>query len=120
MGKPSEAKAAYEHAAAAKQTSSEALYYQALALQEVGNSGEATKIFETLVTTRPPQVRNSEPSNEAAFEVAMTERKRLAEEHYRTGLGYLGKGSTAEAQAEFQKALSLDPAHIGASAIAKP
>jgi tetratricopeptide (TPR) repeat protein len=120
MGKPSEAKAAYEHAAAAKQTSSEALYYQALALQEEGNSGEATRIFETLVTTRPPQVRNSEPSNEAAFEVAMTERKRLAEEHYRTGLGYLGKGSTTEAQAEFQKALSLDPAHIGASAIAKP
>jgi len=115
MARPAEAKAAYERAAAAKQMSSDAAYYRALALEKLGRSGEAMKIFDALITTRPPRVRHSEASRGAAFEVSLAERKRLAEEHYRIGLGYLGKGSAAEAQAEFKKALSDDASHIGAS-----
>ena len=120
MGRTADAKAAYEHAAAAKQASSEALYYRARALEKLGKSGEAMKIFDTLITTRPPRVRHSEASRGAAFETALADRKRLAEEHYRAGLGYLGKGSDAEAQAEFKKALSFDPSHISASTHANP
>ncbi len=116
MARPAEAKAAYERAAASKQLSSDAVYYQALALRKLGNPVEATKLFDTLISTRPPTVRLSEESKGAAFEVSLADRKRQAEEHYRAGLGYLGRGSTAEAQTEFKKALALDPCHIGASA----
>jgi tetratricopeptide (TPR) repeat protein len=114
-GRSADAKAAYERAAATKQVSSDAVYYRALALGKLEKSVEATKLFDTLITTRPPRVRRSEDSRGAAFEVSLAGRRRQAEEHYRIGLGYLGKGSTAEAQVEFKKALSFDPSHIGAS-----
>ncbi len=119
MGRPTDAKAAYERAASAKRMSSDAVYYRALALGKLGKPVEATKLFDTLITTRPPSVRGSEESRGAAFEVLLASRKQDAEEHYRVGLGYLGKGSTAEAQTEFKKALSFDPCHIGASAHAR-
>jgi tetratricopeptide (TPR) repeat protein len=119
-GKTADAKAAYEHAAAAKQMSSDAAYYRAMALVKLGKSGEAARMFDTLIKTRPPQARDIEASSTAAFETSLADRKRLAAQHYRAGLGHLGKGSAAEAQAEFKKALSLDPSHIGASTHANP
>jgi tetratricopeptide (TPR) repeat protein len=120
MGKTGDAKAAYERAAAAKQMSSDAAYHRAMALVKLGKQVEATKIYDMLIKTRPPQVRDVEASSSAAFETSLADRKRLAAAHYRTGLGYLGRGSAAEAQAEFTKALSLDPSHIGASARTNP
>ena len=118
-GKSADARTAYERAAAAKQMTSDAMYYRALALGKLGKSAEAVKLFDALVTTRPPRARRSEDSKGAAFEVSLEERRRHAEEHYRIGLGHLGKGSNAEAQAEFKKALSFDPCHVGASTQAK-
>jgi Tfp pilus assembly protein PilF len=41
---------------------------------------------------------------------------RLAHAHYLLGLGHLGKGIKAEAKAEFEQVLKLNPNHIGAQA----
>jgi tetratricopeptide (TPR) repeat protein len=92
----------------------EASYYRAMALQKVDRADEAKPILESLVK-QGQELQTSEPADYfAKFGERRAERVRKADAHYLSGLGNLGLGNKAEAEAEFKKALELHPAHLGA------
>jgi tetratricopeptide (TPR) repeat protein len=71
-------------------------YYRALALQKLGRDDEARSILQELA--------KSSAENGA----------RPAAAHYAAGLGHLGLGEKDQARQEFDEALKLNPAHVGA------
>jgi tetratricopeptide (TPR) repeat protein len=94
---------------------SDSRFYRAMALKELGREAEAQPLFEGLVR-HGQELQTREPADYfAKFGERRSERVRKADAHYLTGLGRLGLGQTAEAQAEFQKALELHPSHLGAA-----
>jgi tetratricopeptide (TPR) repeat protein len=98
---------------------SETSFYRALALQKVGRADDAKPIFENLVK-QGQELQTSEPADYfAKFGEKRAERVRKADAHYLTGLGYIGLGKKAEADAEFKQALELHPAHLGALNVAR-
>jgi tetratricopeptide (TPR) repeat protein len=111
------AKAAFEQAASGRDgASSEAGYFRALAVQKLGRAKEATPIFARLVKTGGEQLAQDEAADYfAKFGEKQSGRVRQANAHYLIGLGYLGQGKPAEAKSEFQKALELNPSHLGAT-----
>ncbi len=117
MGKAGEAKAAFEKAAAAGDSGpSEGRYFQALALQKLGKLDQAKSIFERLVKAGEEQLTAGETADYfAKFGEKQSERVRKANAHYLTGLGRLGLGDQAQARTQFQEALELHPAHLGAA-----
>ena len=111
------AKAAFEQAAAGKDgASSEGGYFRALALRKLGRADEAKPIFERLVKTGEEQLTAGEAADYfAKFGEKQSERVRQANAHYLVGLGQLGLGAKAEAEAQFQQALERNPGHLGAT-----
>ena len=110
------AKAAFEKAASYRSGWSEPGYYQGLAERKLGRESEAVKIFEGII-------RFAEDRLQAAPALDFFEKfgeresaaKQGAQMHFLIGLGYRGLGREAEAEAEFRKALELNPNHIGAA-----
>jgi tetratricopeptide (TPR) repeat protein len=95
---------------------SEADYFRALALQKLGRAAEAKPVFESLVKAGEEQLARGEaPDYFAKFGERQSERVRQANAHYLIGLGRLGLGETAQAEAAFKQARELHPAHLGAS-----
>ena len=117
LGDATAAKAAYEKAAAGRDRgASETSYFHALALQKLGRAGEANPIFESLVKTGEEQLTKSEAADYfAKFGEKQTDRVRQANAHYLIGLGQLGLGEKAKAEAQFKEALALHPAHLAAT-----
>jgi tetratricopeptide (TPR) repeat protein len=109
------AKAAFVHAAAEKERSSEARYYQALALGKLGRQDEARAAFEELLKKGLADLVGATSVDYfAKFGERRSERARKADAHHLAGLGYLGLGRRTEAMDEFGKALAEDPGHLGA------
>jgi tetratricopeptide (TPR) repeat protein len=83
----------------------EDLYYQGLALQELGNSSEARSLFLKML---------SEVSNGGEGELSGRQPNDLnvARVHYLTGLAYKGLGEREKARAEFGEALQVNPSDI--------
>lgn len=105
----------FEQAARARAGWSDARYYQALAYRKLGQEARAAEIFEGLI--RSGQQRLAAPAKVdffAKFGFQQSDRLRKAEAHYLIGLGHLGKGEPTEAKAELEKAVELDPNHLGA------
>ena len=117
VGDASAAKAAFEKAAAGRDRgATESGYFQALALQKLGRSGEARPVFERLVRAGEEQLTKGEaPDYFAKFGEKTSERVRQANAHYLIGLGGLGLGEKTRASQELRRALDLHPAHLGAS-----
>jgi tetratricopeptide (TPR) repeat protein len=111
------AKAAFELAAAGKgDGASEADYFRALALRKLGRDDEAKSVFERLVKTGEAQLSQGEAADYfAKFGEKSSERVRQAGAHYLIGLGKLGLGEAAQAEAQFRQARELHPAHLGAN-----
>jgi tetratricopeptide (TPR) repeat protein len=116
LGQPARARAAFEEAAGSRGGGgSEADYYRALALGKIGRANDATPIFEGLVKAGGEQASKAETADYfAKFGERQNERVRQANAHYLVGLGQLGLGNRAGAEAEFRQAQELNPSHLGA------
>lgn len=120
MGKPDDARKAWRQATAelvgtednprvSVDYGAALVYYQALALQKLGESARAKVLFQSLVDAAARAMQRS-PGSEffAKFGEQRSPRLRAAQAHYVAGLGQLGLGDTAKAKAEFQKAVELN------------
>ncbi|MBI5387131.1 MAG: DUF5107 domain-containing protein [Verrucomicrobia bacterium] len=116
LGDAAQAKAAFEKAAAGRDRgATESSYFHALALQKLNRADEAKPIFERLVKAGEEQLTKGEAADYfAKFGEKQSERVRQAGAHYLIGLGQLGLGEKAKAEAEFKQVLALHPAHLGA------
>ncbi len=81
------------------------LYYQALALREVGKIDDAKSILQGLVTVGQQALAASQPTPAAD----MSPRARRAMAHYIAGLGYLGLDDRSGAATELGQAVQTDP-----------
>jgi tetratricopeptide (TPR) repeat protein len=90
-------------------------YYQALALQKLGDKDRANAIFQQLIDDGARAENGAGAADEAANSViAADQRQRIADAHYIAGLGQLGLNNKAKAKAEFDSALSASPDHLAA------
>ncbi|MEA3224723.1 MAG: tetratricopeptide repeat protein, partial [Planctomycetota bacterium] len=97
--------------------SSEARFHQGLSFSKLGQQSEADKIFDELI--KSGQQKLSERSAVdvfAKFGEGQTVAAHKASACYALGLGYLGKGQTDKAKAEFEKAVELNVSHVWARA----
>jgi tetratricopeptide (TPR) repeat protein len=91
------------------------LYYQASALGKLGESARAKELFSRLVKSGERALSQGDKVDFfAKFGEQQTQRGRLAQAHYVSGLGYAGLEDTAAAKREFTRALELSPDHLGA------
>jgi len=90
-------------------------YYQALALQKLGQADKATPIFQALVDSATQSLKErSEIDFFSSFGEQQSQRLRLAQSHYMAGLGYLGLGDKQKAKQEIAEALKISPDHLAA------
>jgi tetratricopeptide (TPR) repeat protein len=76
-----------------------ALYYRAMALEALGQTEAATKLFQQLVDTGG---------------TTTAQRSEAADAHYLAGLGQLGLKHQEQARQEFTLALKASPDHYAA------
>lgn len=103
----------YEKSVASPRDYSELSYYQGLSLQRLGRGEQAINLFDELIRFAEERL-NEGPSADyfAKFGERQSANRQMAHFNYLLGLGYLGKGKTEEAKAEFEKALAFDPNHF--------
>ena len=90
-------------------------YFQALAMQKLGQNEKATAIFQALVDSAAQSLKErSEIDFFASFGEQQSQRSRLAQNHYQAGLGYLGLGEKQKAKQEMADALKVSPDHLAA------
>lgn len=80
-------------------------YYQALALDKLGQSDRARAIFTQLVAV----------GNQALTNAPAAQRTQIADAHYIAGLGQLGLHNQDQARQEFSLALKASPDHYAAT-----
>lgn len=85
-------------------------YYQALAMQKLGQEKQADAIFEQLISTGTLTLANY-PEGAAK---TLDDREVVATAHYLVGIGEAGLHHRAEAQDAFRATLSICPDHLGA------
>jgi tetratricopeptide (TPR) repeat protein len=85
-----------------------ASFYQALALEKLGQADRATILFNRLIDAG---------SKTLSANPASAPRTQLADAHYLVGLGQLGLNNPGKARQEFSLALQASPDHY-ASAMA--
>lgn len=88
----------------------EYLYYQGLALQELGKSGEAKQLFLNMLNDALNKKEGSLFFTQ--FEGGQSKDEQIATNHYLTGLAYEGLGEKEKARIEFTEALKINPGHI--------
>ncbi|WP_242158030.1 DUF5107 domain-containing protein [Aestuariivivens sediminis] len=88
---------------------SEYIYYRGLSLKKLGKKKAADELFKKLLE----YIQEKDNSTFfTQFEGGQSEDFRVATNHYITGLAHQGLENTAEAKANFNKALSYLPSHI--------
>jgi len=110
LGRKDEAKGYYEKASVMRVGWSEESYWQGLSLQKIGKEAEAQKVFEDLAGYARERLDKA-PSMDffEKFGERQSARTQTAQAHLLLGLGHLGAGRSAEAAAEFKKALEINP-----------
>jgi tetratricopeptide (TPR) repeat protein len=97
------------------------IFYQGLALQQLGQAAAATQIFEKLVQYGLDHL--ADPVQMDYFAVSLPDflvfdedlsHKNQVHCHYMMALGYLGLNMKAEAASQFDQVLALNADHIGA------
>ena len=90
-------------------------YYQALALEKLGQSDRARTIFGALIDSGTKSLGSS-PESKAPFQSNATPAQRalVADAHYMVGLGQLGLNNQDQARQEFALALKASPDHYAA------
>ena len=87
-------------------------YYQALALQKLGQTDSAQALFAGIVESGKAALHETLTAERGG--PALSTRVRLADAHYLTGLGYLGLDERAQAKAELSQAVEISPDLAGA------
>ena len=95
-------------------------YYQALALQKLGQAGRAKTLFTSLVESgkaalQQPAAAGGGRGGRGGR--AQSPRAREADAHYLTALGYLGLDNRAQAKSELSRAVQLSPDLVGARSV---
>jgi len=112
LGQAGRARSCREKAAAFGAGLSEQAYYRGLALKVLGRPDEARSVFAGLAEKAREALAVAPVMD---FFEKFGERQsalgRQANLHFLAGLGLLGSSQTAEARAEFQRAVSMDPGH---------
>jgi len=93
------------------------LYYQALALQKLGDEARSGVIFREVRQVGEDMLARSAPTIGyfSSFGERQSQRARLASAHYLIGLGSRGLGEEDMARAQFEQALEASPDHLGAT-----
>jgi tetratricopeptide (TPR) repeat protein len=92
------------------------LYYQALALEKLGQSDRAATLFQQLIDTGTKQVASGPDAEiQSGSHASSVERAHVADAHYLIGLGQLGMGNGEKARQEFELALGASPDHFAAT-----
>jgi tetratricopeptide (TPR) repeat protein len=86
------------------------IYYQALAMQELGQKSQADTLFEQLIGTGTRALANFPEATAKTLD----DREAAATAHYLVGLGEAGLHRRAEALDAFHAALLICPDHLGA------
>ena len=92
-------------------------YYQALALQKLGQADQAKTLFAGLVESGKAALQQPAPAGAGRGGRggrAQSPRARMANAHYLAGLGYLGLNDPAQAKTELSQAVELSPDLVGA------
>jgi len=117
LGRAEQARQCFEKSVAGQYGWSEISYCQGLAYRKLGQEREAIEVFDGLIKLGKERLAASAGLDFfEKFGERQSEVSRLAHAHYLLGLGHLGKGIKAEAKAEFEQVLKLNPNHIGAQA----
>ncbi|KPL13051.1 MAG: hypothetical protein AMS26_15640 [Bacteroides sp. SM23_62] len=87
----------------------EFMFYHGLALNKMGKSKEAKKVFEDMLE-RTQSVSGSAFFRQ--FEAGQSRDMQIAANHYLTGLAYEGLGKFKKAKEAFANALKLNPSHV--------
>ncbi len=94
---------------------SEILFYQGLALQQLGKSKDAELLFDRLIRGAEERLeRETGMDFFTKFGEKQSQEKQRANAFYLLGLGCLGKGRTKDAETAFGDALRLDQNHLWA------
>jgi tetratricopeptide (TPR) repeat protein len=90
-------------------------YYQALALEKLGQEDRAKAIFAQLIATGTKSL-GSAPATKTPGQPVVTaaQRAQVADAHYLVGLGQLGLNHQDQARQEFSLALEASPDHYAA------
>ena len=120
LGNQAKALECYEFAVAKTATTNlspaEVRFHEALAFQKLGRAREAKIVLKDLIARGQAELKSTEEVDYfAKFGGRQSDRMRLANAHYNTGLGYLGLGQSAKARAAFRQTLELHPGHLGAN-----
>ncbi|MFC1795364.1 hypothetical protein ACFL3Q_17480, partial [Planctomycetota bacterium] len=91
-------------------------YYQALSLQKLGKNEDVEEIFRDLVKSGNEALEQTSSQIDffAKFGQQQSQRSRLADAHYKAGLGYLGLNEKDKARRQLNQALEAGPDHLGA------
>jgi tetratricopeptide (TPR) repeat protein len=115
QGESEQAKKAYEQtltvALERRGSDRQYLYYHGMAYKKLGKSDEAAQLFQEMLEMTQQE---SESAFFIQFEAGLSRDMRVADNHYLAGLAYQGLDQTEKAQAEFAKALELNPGHVWA------
>lgn len=89
-------------------------YFQALALQKLGQPDKAKLLFAALVESGKSALQQATSAGGGRGGRAPSPRARTANAHYLMGLGYLGLNDNAQAKAELSQAVEVSPDLVGA------
>jgi tetratricopeptide (TPR) repeat protein len=95
-------------------------YYQALALQKLGQNDRAKALFQGLVESGKNALQQAAPvsgGRGGRAGRAQSPRAHSANAHYLAGLGYLGLNDQAQAKAELNQAVEMSPDLVGARSL---
>jgi tetratricopeptide (TPR) repeat protein len=91
-----------------------ATYYQALALQKLGDSDKANAAFQKLLNAGTQALASAPATGALDKTTDAALRMRIADAHYLAGLGHLGLHHPDQARAQFDLALKASPDHLAA------
>jgi len=89
-------------------------YYQALSLAKLGNTEQAKKIFESMISEANRQIGQSTEEVGAIFGRREAQDARLTRLYTLRGLGYKGLGDLQNAKTDLDKALELSQSNLNA------
>lgn len=100
--------------AAGDQIPASAWYYQALALEKLGQPSHAQALYQQLLSTGTSQIADAGSSVEdsTASYVPAETRSCLGDAYYLAALGYLGLNETEKARHELTEALRVSPDYL--------
>ena len=87
-------------------------YYQALALEKLGQSEIAETLFAGIIESGKAALHEGAAMGRGSR--TLSSRARLADAHYLSGLGYLGLNDRPRAKAELSQAVEISPDLVGA------